>query len=731
MAQERRKQKEGGRTLSARIDFVGLEKGEEAPRLEVHLLDRSGKAIDSATLDDNGNFSLPRKQIDAADRVTIAPLGKDPAELESAEALTYRARDFGAMLGEGATIDLSRRDWGRFLFVRRCVDGSVSRCYPYPWFIRNLLLDASRAKVALSTGSGSSLEQREVARLEDALIAQPNVRPPFFPRRCEMVCDGLVEVYRRTCCCRPWIIDDPRLLELIHRLKEIVLEPAKIWPPKPEPDPIREIGLFKQGALDEAALRAEADIAQIRALSAQEQVDYIEARPYLRPLSCSCGDAVKVGRGWIRPDGTFDICWREPLRPLRLGCHDEYAFVVKQAANDETIVIYDGLAANRWFDEASDISLVSYSRQARGCGPPVPAEAGAGAFLQEIGDTPSYLLKTPDADGWDSVATPVYNDGLLNPAATPAAAKGAYKNQNMGGTLKLRYYFGEEMRALGATYYRISIIEADGDGNPTGTRRELGGTLSWRYATWTNAQLYIESEGLGPVTKNNESNLYRIPYNYDRAWLRGDEYHGYLDTREFADARHLLTLEVFDANGQRLRPSGSSGAGQEAAFEFNRWYQPTGLMAVVPFAALTHMLWWDNQQAVAHIADLRKDGVPSGAECQFLSGAGDSTFSVGYRAYHPNPMFLLDHVMWWRRGLGGPYGYLVKSNENAGQFGPVAVTNPAEGNPQATFAKMLGPSQTKCSFALNLHVNVKTTDGEVILDYLDGEDQAAFALELQ
>jgi hypothetical protein len=40
-----------------------------------------------------------------------------------------------------------------------------------------------------------------------------------------------------------------------------------------------------------------------------------------------------------------------------------------------------------------------------------------------------------------------------------------------------------------------------------------------------------------------------------------------------------------------------------------------------------------------------------------------------------------------------------------------------------------GVRYTKCSFALNLHVNVKTTNGSGILEALDATDQAAFALE--
>jgi hypothetical protein len=188
---------------------------------------------------------------------------------------------------------------------------------------------------------------------------------------------------------------------------------------------------------------------------------------------------------------------------------------------------------------------------------------------------------------------------------------------------------------------------------------------------------------------------------------------------------------VFDGAGQKLRPAGTPGPGIDRPFTNRRWAAPTGPLQTVPFASLTHMFWWDNRRAVGTIVDLRKNGVASTGECQFLVGRGSATFSAGYRAYHPHPMFILNHVLWWRRGLGGPSGTLIDSPANAGQPpAPVAATPTTSppASPAPTFANMLGPHR-KCSFALNLHVNVKTTNGSGLLEHLDATDQAAFALE--
>jgi hypothetical protein len=35
------------------------------------------------------------------------------------------------------------------------------------------------------------------------------------------MCNGTVDVYRRTCCCEPWIIDDPRIPDLLGELRAI------------------------------------------------------------------------------------------------------------------------------------------------------------------------------------------------------------------------------------------------------------------------------------------------------------------------------------------------------------------------------------------------------------------------------------------------------------------------------------------------------------------------------
>ncbi len=728
------------------IDLVGLDEDRERPALTVYAVDRAGTVLHRADVDARGGAAVPPAVLEKASELLVGPPLESLEGIERSSLARFHAGDVLEHLKARKALELGRADWGKFFLRRTCVEGLVRKCWFPPFFARDLLLEASPHRSAAfdrlkatSLGLGSG---RALAVAEDLAVALPPARLSF-PRRCEKVCDGLVIVYRRRCCCPPIVIDDPRLDDLIDRLREIVEiipwppepDPGPIGPPGPGPDPA-PFGLFAGGTVGRAAVNAPRDLYALQTLDAHVKPQYVLDREYLRPFWCHCGSAKMVGQGSLRPDGTFNVCWHEPLSVFQPHCHDEYAFVVRQNINGATVTVYDGLAANEWFHTSSGIVLTTYDRRALSCREnDFPGGAGAFVLLQDIGGTPSHRLKTPDADGPESVQTPgAYNDGLVNPAASPAAAKGSYLDQNWGGTLALRYHFSEPMKtgpAVGAKYYRISVSAADGNGDPTGSRSTFDQPLSWLYYQPSGTDVLVLSEPLGPFSAGGEANLYLIPYDADRDWQSG-QFHGAVDTTDFANGRHLITVEVFDGAGNRIRPAGSSGAGTDKAFTFRRWFQPIGPTANVPFAALTHMFWWDNRQAVAQIVDLRKGSVASSDECQFLVAPGTEFFRAGYRAYHPDDMFILNHVAWWRRGLGGPAGTLINSPENAGKPpGPVAVTPttspPAQPDPP-TFANLLD-AHTKCSFSLNLHVNVKTTNGSGILTSLNADDQAAFALE--
>lgn len=740
-----------------RVRLEGISPGEERPDFAVTAVDREMKPLHVAPVSAEGDFELPAEALTAAHRIVVGPRVEEGTTIDPRTVLRYRPAQFQELLGAAGVLDIASRYWKAWWGLVTCVTGSVRRCRPIWWWYLDKLrvFNASVASLAGSSGltgvtESRSLALRERPRRRASLNAIRNELStvditPLWPLRCQVVCNGTVEVYRRTCCChRDWVIADPRLPKLIRELEVLVrgLEPPVIrpWPPLPDPPPdfslheqVTKLPFLKEGALDEKTLNARQDLAAIRSLPSNEAAAYIRVRPYL--WWCSCGRARKVAQGPVQPDGTFSICWLEFPRLRRARCYDQYAYVVKQVINGVTLTIYNGLAANIWFDQTDDAELTSYSPLARVCRDN-GARDDAYVYLELIGDTEAWHLKTPNPTGWDRVAASAFNDGLAFPSSDPTAATAPY-DRNWGGVLKIYFKFSEGLRDVGAKYYRLSVTAADSSGNPVGPRHYIGDGLSWEKSVGAGVTVPVS---LGPVSVGGQNNLYLIPYDHDADW-DADQYHAYLNTNRAEwndpDVRHLLTLEVFDDTGRRLRPNGTPATGQpdaeiEAPFTYRRQFQDLGPSANVPFGALTSMLWWDNRPAFADIEHLVKNGLMFNAECQYLQGLADSTFGVAYRAYHENPLFHDSHTIWWYRGSGSTVEHsdtLTTSPSNVGQ--PPAPAGLSGSN---TFAQMLRtnlePSRLKCSFVVYLSVGVKTFDGENTLTYLNGWDAWAFSLEI-
>ncbi|MEO1250252.1 MAG: hypothetical protein AAFW76_10500, partial [Pseudomonadota bacterium] len=500
-------------------------------------------------------------------------------------------------------------------------------------------------------------------------------------------------------------------------------------------------GFFKNGALDRRAVNAAADLRALRSLPPEAIPEYVNARPYLFCPRYDCSDPVKVAEGEPGLDGRFNICWPGFPLPTQPNCHVEYAYRVYQPFGPFFILIYDGVSAGEWFDGDDDPTLTSYSEWAYGCR---INPAGNFVFLDVIGDTGAHHLNTPDAASADSVAAPSPTSGTVFPVPS---ALSAVTDRNWGGNLKISLLISEGMQDIGAKYYRISVVEADASGAPASgaTRHALNTVPAWNKAVATATGVDIVPVSLGPNSEDGQNSLFEIPYdtNPTTDWL-DNQYHVVLDTKDtrWSDptVRHLLTVEIFDENGQRLRPTGTpatglGGAEGEAAFTFRRRYQETGDTAEVPFGALTHMFWWDNREMVADIVDFRQDGLENNDECQFLAGTASSTFGIGYRAYHENPLFHASHNIQWQRGLGNT-DFSSGSLANAAPIAPASAPNvggpPDTTPPGASGTQDFGTllqTQSRCAFSLWLNVYNKRTDGDDHGFVYQG-DTAAVALEI-
>ena len=764
MAETKGGKRSGGDRDTYHLELVGLKPGDTRPDTVVQVLDRKHAVIHSTPVEADGAFRLPDDVLKNAARITLGA-ADDSGTIRRDTAVTFRTTDFTTAL-QGNTLALAEAVWVRWPLYWTCASGSVRVCRRRPWWYDSIFTAAVELNPRLAAASRATTLS---FRSESELTFNPSLNELIaWPFRCDTVCSGTVEVYRRTCCCRPIIIDDIRIDDLIRDLSRLVAQlpsvPRRVpgFPPPPPRDPLAT-PYFKGGGLNELALNATTDLAVLRGLPRDRAAEYINARAYLLHRICSCGTATRVGTGNLLPDGTFNICWLEGRRYISLSCYDQFAYVVKQTIGLTTTVIYDGLAAGAWYAAGDEPVLTTYYGQAHSCGETGVPGSGAYVFLDLIGDTESHELTTPDSTGWGSVNAPAATSGLLflNPDPAPLA-RGHLRN--LGGAVELTYNFSEGMKdpAVGAVYFRLSIADADAAGNPTGTRYFHGDGLSWLQIVGPKAV----PTALGPVTVGTESFLYKIPYNSDAAWTGAGRYHARINTAlaalnvpvatDLAPAatNRLVTLEVFDAAGVRLRPLGTSsasgagglpGADTTKPFEYRRWFQPGGSVGddtkIVPFAALSHLFCWDNRAPEADITRLVRNGVASDQECQFMVGTPATTFGIEYSAYVPDERFQESHSISWIRGLNGSL-----ANGGAGSL-PAPLSPSNVGKPPAlpansgtnTFQQMLTRIDPitgnvtvleRCSFAVTLTTQAKTTDGEYF-GYPQDQEIAAFALEIE
>jgi len=700
-----------------RIVLDGFAQGEEQPRLTIHALDDTGRVIASVPVDSDGSFPIESALPDRAERIMIGPADAKPEERRRFYSLA--AADFRSMIGADAEVAIAGGIWRPWLPFRRCVSGHVRRCFPFLHVLDDILVSRNVARLP------------EVRALVDFRLL---VRYPFL--RCSPICFGTVEVYRRVCCCYPPIVIDPDDLPVGGNPDFPFPPEGPAGPigPRPGPDPapveLRRL-VLTGGAIDEAKIARLQVRAMPRALSADARRELLLRHPV---FWCHCGPPVKVGEGFVQDGGAFSVCWKAFPMILLPHCREEFAYVVKQPIGGVLVTIYNGVAASQWFSASDEPTPTSYSPWAIGCRESdVPGE-GAFVVLEDIGATPSHLLATPAQTSFQSVAAPAYNSGLLNPVANPADAIGQLLNRNLGGGVALQYHFTESMRPAGAIYFRIRVARDDGSGHPVGSWTVLA-PMTW--STWKLNTATPGSIALGPHTVGGESDLSKIPYDTgdplspNEEWQDG-QYHGIIPTDDLDDARYLVMIEVFNAAGQRLKPSAAPAAetGVVAPFTFRRWNVPASTVAV-PFAALTHMMWFDNRHAVADIVDIRLNGTPSSDQCQFLEGGPGATVEIGYRAYHPQPgtpSFLHFHSLVITRGLNGP-SWQVANPPGA----EVGEGGPPHASVAKTLADLLGdepPGHQKCAFAVDLTAHVKTTNGAGTLTNLNASETAAFAAEI-
>ncbi|HXM61318.1 MAG TPA: hypothetical protein VN950_10715 [Terriglobales bacterium] len=721
------------------VKFLGAEPNEQTPNIAAYSVDARGQATKIASLKD-GKLDLgPESKLGAT--VTLGPDVADTKTLDPKLLVTLRVADQLPFWKKTQSIDIPTLWWRPWWPITICLSGKVNKCYPF-------IIDRVPLLRSIAVGIG-----------------------PIVWERCWPVCNGVVEVWESTCCCFPFLpLYVPPFLE---KLEAFLAANPVMFPAVPQPGAkTRRVNRALAKSVDRAIAGGKVDLrftpntelAQdleaMKGMSAQDAAQYFQLRPELWPIWCHCSQT-KLGETALNPDGTFAFCYEQYLFPIPI-CFRSYFYKVKQMQSGVWVYIYDGAAANQYFNADQIANLSTFLGNACGNVPPPPGTDFV--TLQQIGSTPAYNLHS-NYMGVDGANNDLTQTGAYTVAA-PIPASGGLVNSNDAPWCKTLYfmlYFDPGMEALGAYYYRMSYAPADTNGNPVGPTQILTNPIAWsKFVTVIVGglpQIDIVPQALGPNTVGTLTGLYQIPYNADADWLSA-QFHQYFDTTTLnptasgvpgpGNGRFLLVVETFDNAGNRLVPAGVGlqPGDKSTPFQFIRLMSASGpgSTANVPQAALTHLFWADNRPVVGEIDSFTLDGITSSEECQFLSGPSSAEFQVGYRAYHavlsdpdpPNPLppasFMSNFELWWERGLSGPTGVFDSGGDtdmpSTRASGPPQESPAANGSLSTLFAPPPTPPPTSCSFAIQLDVYSKHTDGSSHFSDLDAEALAAVALSV-
>jgi hypothetical protein len=756
-------------TVKIPLTFADVAAGDAVPTLAIYAL-ADGKPPQKVATAADGSISLDPAKLRGL-TLGIGP-DADPAQVR------VRADQVLDQWLRGGLV-LPKERWWPFFTETICVAGDVKKCRP--WYLSPAYVKAR----PLPTKLGVQLRPEVASGLD---LSAASIRLPF---RCLPLCDGVVEIHERVCCCTTFDWRD-----LVDRLRDLLDDlPVLVrWPDPPIPDPGPRIPGVRPGdifgglpgripgigprppvfgaipALD--ALRRIAPRPQLAARASlpaapeltrtipserlyedyqallkirpADVTAFVDKRPYLSAYLCRCSSR-KVGEAPIQPNGEFDFCYRRPRRLHTPGqrCHTVFAYRVKQQFGPFWITVYDGVAGQDYFGTGEEAHLRTSHPIARPCGDgPTPPDEGDGTafvMLEHVGG--SHHFNFPAQTGLSNMANLGADSGLIDFGGAPDCP--------WATTLGLRLWSSKQLDGI-VVYYRFKAVPVDGAGNPVGTPITLTGPVSWQRFVSVGGQIVTTPESLGadPATVGGEVGLYRMPYwTNGNDWLSG-QYHQLWDTRssQFPDGKYMLLIELFGPGGARIKPASAPAGdpGTARPFQFRRWTSQT-VTANVPFADCGHVFWVNNKPVTGDIVDIRKNGNPSGDECQFISGPGGTTtsgtkISIGFRAFHTdgvttsaspvdNNSFMAGYSISWQRGLNGPSGMVETGTADQGEAGP-------EPSNEMFISDLLGAfppthaAHTRCTFSVHLHVDAKHTNGGAFIDAYDYHETASFALEV-
>ncbi len=721
------------------VSLAGAQPGEAVPGIALYAL-VPGKPPERIAAAIDGSISIDPAKLKG--RTLVIGADGEPPDASASGLMKLRADQVLPQWARAGLV-IPRERWLPLLFETVCVSGDVRKCRP--WF-----LDLPLAKLRPLPAKLGVQAQPPLASPRDLSAAAIRL-----PVHCLPVCDGVVEIHERVCCCTSFDWRDlvDRLRDLLDDLPVLVRWPD---PPIPDPGPRVPAGLAAVADLRRLAPRqsalparpaAQLDLARTvpsqrvfadyQALLRTRPADvgrFIEQRPYLSAFLCRCSSR-KVGEVTIQPSGEFDFCYRRPRRPHAPGqrCFTVFGYRVRQRVRGSWITIYDGIAGQDWFAAGETAHLRTSHPLAQPCGdgPPPPDDGDGTAFvmLEHVGAASTRHFNFPVQTGLSNMANLAADSGLIDFGGVPDCP--------WGGGLGLRLWASEALDGV-VVYYRLKALPVGPNGDPAGPPVILDGPVSWERYISVGGETVTTTTSLAavPADVGGEIGLYRMPYwTGGMDWLSG-QYHQIWDTTSggFADGKYLLVLELFGPGGARIKPASAPAGdpGTARPFQLRRWTSQT-VTENVPFADCGHVFWINNRPVTGDIVDLRKDGVPNSDECQFLSGPGTTSLSVGFRAFHLNGVttgggagdtnsFMAGYSLTWQRGLNGPTGTIETGTADQGETGP-------EPSNALAFSTLLGPHR-RCTFSVQLHVDAKHQNGSGFINSYDYHETVSFALEL-
>ena len=553
------------------VTFVGLGPNEKPPAAALYRIDPKGGPPEKLARIDDGRLGVEPERLKGIN-VAVGPDVEDPKTLDYQTLLRFRGDQvIDDWRQRGLLIPADR--WRLFLHEIVCVSGHVRKCRP--WWYDLIVRDAATAVLTRRSASGKLGLQARALPTAVGDLSAANIRLPWY---CLPLCDGIVEVYERDCCCSYIVWDD-----LVCRLREILERiPVEIdWPvpPIPNPGPLaqRQVRRFKSGATPDLTqtVVSERVLRDYQALlrTPRSEVDaFVQARPYLTSYICSCAMR-KVGEAFVRPGGDFDFCYWRPIRihSVLQYCYTTYAYRVKQLINGVWTVVYDGVAGHDYFAQGENADLRTTHPDARPCGdgPPPPDEGDGTAFvmLEHVTGAGTHHFNFPAQNGLSQVAALDADDGLYDFAGQPDCpwAKG----------LGLRLWVSPSLEGTVA-FYRFKAVPVNNFGVAVGTPLTLEQPVAWQRYVTVAGNVVTTSTGLAavPADVGGEVGLFRVPYwSNGMDWLSG-QYHQTWDTTAFANDKYLLIFELFGPGGARIKPNGAPGPGAGRPFQFRRWTAP-------------------------------------------------------------------------------------------------------------------------------------------------------------